>query len=85
MSVGTPVLTSKYPGAVQDIIYSSNNSYIVDFKKPVLLAKKIKDSISDIQSYQEFCMNSYSSFEAFQKIMVKNPRLIFNHIKNIIS
>jgi glycosyltransferase involved in cell wall biosynthesis len=85
MSVGTPVLTSKYPGAVQDIIHPSNNSYIVDFKKPVLVAKKIKDSISDIQGYQEFCLNSYSSFDKFQKIMVKNPRLIFNHIKNIIS
>ncbi len=85
MSVGTPVFTSKYPGAVKDIIYPSNNSYIVDFNEPLSVAKKIKDSISDNHEYQKFCLNSYTSFTNFQKIMMKNPKLIFNHIKNIIS
>lgn len=70
-SVGTPVLTSRFAGAVPDMLREEENGFVVDFDYPNQIANTIRAVISNIPKYDKMC-----------KFAKQNYHDIFNSLDN---
>lgn len=61
-SVGTPVLTSRFAGAVPDMLREEENGFVVDFGYPNQIANTIRAMISNIPKYEKMCKLAKQSY-----------------------
>jgi len=61
-SVGTPVLTSRFAGAVPDMIREGENGFVVDFENPDQIARTVSTVISNISEYEKICKFAKQSY-----------------------
>lgn len=61
-SVGTPVFTSRFAGAVPDMIKEGKNGFVVDFESPDQIARTVSALISNISEYEKICRFAKQSY-----------------------
>lgn len=61
-SVGTPVFTSRFAGAVPDMLTEGENGFVVDFGYPNQIANTIHAMISNIPKYEKMCKFAKQSY-----------------------
>lgn len=61
-SVGTPVFTSRFAGAVPDMLREEENGFVVDFDYPNQIANTIRAMISNIPKYEKMCKFAKQSY-----------------------
>ena len=82
--VGTPVLTSRFAGAVPDMLSENKNGFVVDFNEPLQVAEKIYQIITNPSEYEKMCKSSVRSYhELFNSLDNAQTmvNVIMQHIK----
>ncbi len=82
--VGTPVLSSKYAGAIYDILEHSQNGFVVDFTAPNEVSKTIKEIIVKHDDYIQMCKDCYLNSNNHDR-SVENAQKLKSAILNLIN